>query len=71
MQIVVELVVSADEYLKQYSYPAAIVTTHSRDGRRVRFPANILRPYVTHSGIHGVFRISFDSNGKFRAIEKL
>lgn len=71
MQIVVDIVISADEYLKQYSYPTAIVTTQSRDGRRVRFPANILRPYVSHSGIRGIFRICFDSNGKFTAIDKL
>lgn len=67
-EIIIELSISADEYMKNYRYPAAVVKTHSLDGRRVQFPANILQPYVTHTGISGRFRIGFDSQGKFQSI---
>jgi hypothetical protein len=41
------------------------------DGRVVRFPANILRPFVTHDGVHGEFALEFDANHKFVAIHRL
>ena len=47
------------------------VLATSVDGRRVRFPAMILRPFVTHVGIRGRFRILFDENHRFQGIEKI
>jgi hypothetical protein len=70
-QLIVDLTISADEYIKQYRHPAAVVTTNSRDGRRIKFPANILRPYVSHTGISGSFEIYFDTAGKFSRIDQL
>ena len=34
-------------------------------GKRVRFPAGHLRPYITHQGIRGRFRLSYSDQGKF------
>lgn len=70
-QIVVDLYISEDEYLRVYSGQARSVLAYSIDGRRVRFPANILQPFVTHAGIRGRFRIRFNSQGQFEKIEKL
>ena len=47
------------------------VVAHSVDGRRIRFPAMILRPYVTHSGVQGCFQICFDEANRFKTIEKI
>lgn len=69
--VIIDLTIGADEYLKQYQHASAVVATHSRDGRSVRFPANILRPFVTHTGIKGTFKIQFDDAGKFNGIEKV
>lgn len=69
-EILVDLKISADEYIKQYRRPGYVVTTRARDGRRVRFPAEILRPFVDHQGIAGVFRIRFGSDGKLQQIER-
>lgn len=69
--IVVDIFISADEYLKHYQVAGAIVMTKSRDGRRVQFPASILQRYVTHQGIDGSFEITFDSAGKFSGIRRL
>jgi len=47
------------------------VQARSTDGRSIRFPANILRPFVTQAGIHGAFRIRYDDKGKLQGIDKL
>jgi hypothetical protein len=54
-----------------YSGAARDIVATTRDGRVVRFPANILRPYVSHDGVHGEFAIEFDANHKFVAIHRL
>jgi Protein of unknown function (DUF2835) len=69
--IIVDITITADEYLKRYQQPNAVVLCHSRDGRSVRFPAGLLQPYVSHSGIRGSFSIAFDNAGKFKTIKKV
>jgi len=68
--IVVTLHISPDAYLKQYQTPSVMVHTRANDGRRVQFPASILKPFLMHDGIHGRFNIHFDQNGKFKSIER-
>ncbi len=70
-EIIVDLRISRDEYLKLYRGQSSMVSTRARDGRRVRFPANILRPWVLHDGIRGCFRIRFSVDGKFQDIQRL
>lgn len=70
-QVVIDLAIDREEYLKYYYAPRAIVTARSVDGQRVQFPASILRPYVEHHGISGVFRIEFSSAGKYQSIQRL
>ncbi|MFL0798304.1 MAG: DUF2835 domain-containing protein [Cellvibrionaceae bacterium] len=67
----ISISISAEEFLKLYSGTAKDVVTTARDGRTIRFPANILRPYVLHDGIRGWFRIYFDKENKFQKIERL
>lgn len=69
--VIVDLVISPEEYLKLYQGLAEDVFTRSRDGRSVRFPASILRPFVTASGISGSFKIVFDDGNRFHHIEKI
>ncbi|QEQ96322.1 DUF2835 family protein [Neptunomonas concharum] len=70
-EIIINISISTKEYLKQYQAPNCQVSTLSSDGRRVRFPASILRPFLLHDGIKGRFRISFDSGGKFKSIQRI
>ncbi len=70
-KLIVDVTITATEYLKYYQSPGAVVSTRSSDGRRVRFPANILQPFVTHSGVTGRFSIEFDQQAKFKSIKKL
>lgn len=70
-QLIVSLSIDRSEYLKYYSGAASEVITRSLDGRTVRFPANILRPFVTHDGIHGRFVLRYNQQHKFVDIKKL
>lgn len=69
--ILIDLNISSEQYLKWYRGSTNVVTTRALDGRRVRFPANILQAYVSHSGIQGRFAIYFDQQGKFVKIDKV
>lgn len=70
-RIVVDITIPADEFIRHYQVSGAVVVARSRDGRMVRFPANILQSFVTHSGISGSFEIQFDTSGKFSSIRRL
>ena len=69
--IIVDLRIDADEYLKYYRGHARFVTCRARDGRTIQFPVPILARFVTREGINGSFKIQFDGEGKFVAISRL
>lgn len=68
---IISLSISADEFERLYRGTAKEVIAYSFEGLRIRFPANILRPYVLHSGVHGIFQIDFDEENRFQAIKRL
>ncbi|BEH14913.1 MULTISPECIES: DUF2835 domain-containing protein [Marinobacter] len=70
-QIIVDISISPDEWIKLYQGVATDVRTTARDGRSVRFPARILSRFFLKDGIQGSFRILFDDQGKFASIERL
>ena len=69
--VIVDLAISAQEYLKLYRGLAADVYARARDGKRVRFPARVLQPFVTRDGVVGSFCIYFDQNRKFQSVDRL
>ena len=69
-KISIDISITSDEWLKIYKGTVKTVSAMSRDGRRIRFPANILQPFTTHFGVSGSFDIYFDSQGKFSSIQK-
>lgn len=70
-QIIVDIHIGPEEWIKLYQGTATDVRTTARDGRSVRFPARILSRFFLRDGIQGSFRILFDDSGKFSAIERL
>ena len=70
-QIIVDISISPDEWVKLYQGVATDVHTRARDGRSVRFPARILSRFFLNDGVRGSFRILFDDAGKFTSIERL
>lgn len=69
--VIVDLAIGADEFERWYCGAAKEVLARAVDGRKVRFPAAILRPYITHAGIYGRFRILFDDNNRFSRIDRI
>lgn len=69
--LVVNLVISAEEFQRLYQGAVRDVLATASDGRRVRFPAMILRPFVTREGIRGRFEIVFDDNNRFQTVNRL
>ncbi|MBQ0831053.1 MULTISPECIES: DUF2835 domain-containing protein [unclassified Marinobacter] len=70
-QIIVDISISPEEWIKLYQGVAVDVRTTARDGRSVRFPARILSRFYLQNGVRGSFRILFDASGKFSSIERL
>ncbi|GAA3979418.1 DUF2835 domain-containing protein [Allohahella marinimesophila] len=69
--LVLDLSISPDEFLRVYQGHAKAVSAQSIDGRRVQFPAAVLRPFLLHDGIQGRFEIHFDGDHKFAGIRRL
>ncbi len=69
--LVVDIYISADEYLRHYQGSVTTVACTARDGRKIRFPSRILQPYISKEGIKGAFVIQFDQHHKFVGIEQL
>ena len=69
--LVVELSIEADEFLQSYRGATKDVLARAVNGQTIRFPANILKSFVSHDGIQGRFRIHFDQKGKFVSIDRL
>lgn len=69
--LIVDLTISADEYLRHYQGAVRQVICKTRDGRRVQFPSRFLQRFVTHSGVHGSFVLEIDENHKLIDIRRL
>lgn len=62
---------SPERYLHYYRGAAKSVSVQSLEGKRVAFPAEHLRPYVTRDGVQGLFALQFDDNNRFVALKRL
>jgi hypothetical protein len=61
-----------EEYLRFYRAESRSVQVNTAEGLTLRFPAEHLRPFVTHDGIQGVFELeSSDTGNKFIALRRL
>lgn len=63
--------ISPELYLAHYQGVARSVIVTGLDGRRVQFPAERLRPFVSHDGVRGEFELEFDANHKFVALRRV
>lgn len=70
-RLVVDLDIPAEEYLRYYEGGARVVLARARDGRTVQFPANLLRRFVAHDGVHGSFMLRCDANGRLVSIARV
>ncbi len=62
---------SYDKYIAFYKGYAQNVLVRANDGRKIQFPAEILKPYLTREGINGHFIIHFDDRNKYQSLQKI
>ncbi len=62
---------SYEKYTAFYKGYADSVVVRAFDGRKIQFPAEILKPYLTHNGINGHFVIHFDDQNKYKSLQKI
>ena len=65
------LSVSYDDYLSFYQGIASRVRLRADNGQIIVFPASRLKPFLSHSGVHGRFVITYDENNKFVSLERV
>lgn len=63
--------IPAEQILAYYQGVARQVSIVAYDGRRIEFPAEKLRPYLEHRGVHGVFELEFDEDNRFVALHRI
>ena len=56
--------IGSEELLKLYRGSAREVAAVSLDGQKIRFPAEALKPFVSHNGVQGQFALFVDANNK-------
>lgn len=69
-KIVVDLAIDAQELKRLYRGISRTVLARARDGRWVRFPAQVLRSHVLADGVHGAFALHI-SDGRLTAMRRL
>lgn len=67
----VSLRISARRFQAYYEGAVDSVVAQAEDGRTVQFPARVLRPFLTHRGIEGIFDLTFSARQKFQSISKV
>ncbi|WP_196140530.1 DUF2835 domain-containing protein [Aliikangiella sp. G2MR2-5] len=62
--------ISSNEYLRYYKGEVKWVVVTARSGKKIKFPANLLSPFVTHNGINGAFTLRYTAEGKCISLVK-
>ncbi len=63
--------ISHDDYSAYYEGVATSVLVRTYCGKKVKFPASVLRQFIKQNGIHGVFEMVVDQNNKFVSVNKI
>ncbi len=65
------LSISKEEYLNYYQGHAKWVIARAESGIKLKFPASWLSNFITHSGIHGRFALSYSEQGKLISLKQI
>lgn len=68
--IIIRLNINSEELLKLYRGSARHVAATSLDGQSIRFPAEALKPFVTHHGVQGQFTLIVDGDNKLLDLQR-
>ncbi len=67
----VRLNIAPDEWLVLYRGEVDAIIATADNGKRVRFPANVMQPYVLHQGLIGHFRLFFNEQMRYVEVQRL
>ncbi|WMN59894.1 DUF2835 domain-containing protein [Pseudoalteromonas xiamenensis] len=65
------LALTHDQCMHYYQGTVQFVQVMSDNGKRIRFPAARLRPFISSIGIRGRFRLILSENNQFQSLEKI
>lgn len=66
-----KLSITSEDYLRYYQGQAGQISVTTDEGQRLVFPAEHLRVFVRHDGIHGRFELEFDQDNRFMALRRI
>ncbi len=69
-EFILHLDIDSRELLRYYRGEARAVIARASNGQRCQFPVDALKPFVTHGGVQGTFRLRVDDNGKLLEISR-
>ena len=69
-KVMVRLNLSPERFQAYYQGVVESVVATTSDGRTVKFPARVLRPFLSYQGVQGTFEIVFDAKLKFQTIRR-
>lgn len=67
----VRLSISRDKMMRYYQGNAKMIVTQTRCGTTLQLAAKHLRPFLDHSGVHGVFRLTLSSDNRLISMEPI
>lgn len=65
------LSLSPERYMAYYRGAIRDIVVRCRDGQTVQFPAAMLRPFVTPTGIHGDFVLTCEDDHRGANLQRL
>lgn len=65
------LSVPSETFLRVYQGVAKNITVRADNGQVIQFPAQHIKPFLTHAGIHGYFEMTFSPAHKFLSIKQI
>ncbi|GJQ60031.1 MAG: DUF2835 family protein [Candidatus Scalindua sp. AMX11] len=63
--------ITPEDYVTYYEGVTTSVLVRTYCGKKVKFPASVLRQYVTQNGIRGIFEMEVDQNSKLVSVHKV
>lgn len=70
-ELILQIELPAQQLHAYYRGEVRIVRARASTGQMVQFPASALQKHFTKDGVHGRFRMEFDANHKFVALERV
>jgi len=63
--------IASESYLDYYRGTAQHVVARCFNGVTIKFPASLLKQFITSTGIHGNFALTCDDNHKAASLQRM